>query len=74
MMNEAVQLFEGQLSAVKVPIEKELAPGEVLVKVSENLCLLPYLSHQLRRVRLNEWYVNTCLPMVKSLQRFVTGF
>ena len=34
-MNEAVQLFDGQLSFTVTPFANEVAPGDVLVKVSE---------------------------------------
>ena len=32
-MNEAVQLFDGQLSVIQTPLAKKLSPKEVLVKV-----------------------------------------
>ena len=34
-MNEAVQLFNKQLSVVTTPLAKTLAPGDVLIKVSK---------------------------------------
>ncbi len=33
-MNEAVQLFEKELSVITTPLAKQLNPNEVLVKVS----------------------------------------
>ena len=34
-MNEALQLFNGQLSVVTTPLTKALAPGDVLIKVGK---------------------------------------
>ena len=41
-MNEAVQLFDGQLSFTVIPLADEVAAGDILVKVSEERHLISF--------------------------------